>query len=130
MNSASFLANIIGVLSLIALIAVIYPSLVDVFKINLKYKQEILKISQIGLLLTTTLGLIHGLLMTQGGNVDFYDLNTYWVYLGGVFLFNLVVFLAFSFSQLKSDIKRLNYFNYAILFLLVCHIGQKLMFQI
>ena len=68
--------------------------------------------------------------MTQGGNVDFYDLNTYWVYLGGVFLFNLVVFLAFSFSQLKSDIKRLNYFNYAILFLLVCHIGQKLMFQI
>jgi len=130
MNSANFLANVVGILSFIALIAVIYPSLIDLFKINIKYKQEILKISQLGLLATISLGLMHGLLMTQGENIDFYDLNTYWVYLGGVFLFNLVVFLAFSFSQLKSDIKRLNYFNCAVLFLLVCHIGQKLIFQI
>lgn len=130
MNIATFLANAIGILSFIALIAVIYPSLLDLFRINVKYQQGLLKISQIGLLVTTSLGLTHGLLMTQAGNIDFYDLNTYWVYLGGVFLFNLVVFLAFSFSQLKSDLKRLNYFNYAVLFLLVCHIGQKFIFQV
>lgn len=130
MNVASFLANLIGILSFIALLAVIYPSLIDLFKIDIKYKKGILKISQIGLLVTTSLGLMHGLLMTQGGNIDFYDLSTYWVYLGGVFLFNLVLFLTFSFSQLKSDVKKLNYFNYAILFLFVCHIGQKLIFQI
>jgi len=123
-----FLANIFGLLSVIAIIATIYPSLLNIFQKNIKHQRLILKFSHIGILFTTSLGLIHGLLMTQSAEIDFYNLNTYWIYTGGVFLFNLVVFLAFTFPQIKSDIKKLSYFNYAVLLLLVCHVGQKIIF--
>ncbi len=127
MNSI-FLANIVGLLSVVAIIASTYPTLLNLFSKNIKYKKLILKFSQIGLLFTISLGLIHGLLATQNAGIDFYNLNTYWIYAGGVFLFNLVIFLAFTFPQIKSDINKLNYFNYALLLLLVCHIGQTIIF--
>ena len=128
MNNPTFVANTVGILSFIALITVIYPSFINIFKKKSDRQILALKISKIGLLSTISLGLIHGLLMTQGNDIDFYNLNTYWIYAEGVFLFNLVVFLAFAFPQIRSDIKKLNYFNYAVLLLLVCHVGQKIIF--
>lgn len=128
MNNLIFTANTLGILSLITAIAFVYPSLVDIFKVNIKHQQLTKSFFQWVLLLTISLGLIHGLLMTQQANIDFYDLNTYWIYAGGIFLFNLLVFLAFTFPQLKLEPRKVNYFNYAILFLLVCHVGQKIMF--
>ena len=128
MNNPTFVANTVGILSFIALITVIYPSFINIFKKKSDRQILALKISKIGLLSTISLGLIHGLLMTQGNDIDFYNLNTYWIYAEGVFLFNLVIFLAFAFPQIRSDIKKLNYFNYAVLLLLVCHVGQKIIF--
>lgn len=128
MNNPTFVANTVGILSFIALITVIYPSFINIFKKKSDRQILAFKISKIGLLSTISLGLIHGLLMTQGNDIDFYNLNTYWIYAEGVFLFNLVVFLAFAFPQIRSDIKKLNYFNYAVLLLLVCHVGQKIIF--
>ena len=128
MMNLTFIANTIGILSLITAIASIYPSLVNILKTNTKREQLKSNIYQLGLLSTISLGLIHGLLMTQRTNIDFYNLNTYWIYAGGVFLFNLFVFLAFAFPQLKTDLKKLNFFNYAILLLLVCHVGQRIIF--
>ena len=122
------IGNAFGILSLITAIAIVYLSLINIFKSDFKYQRSILNISQFGILLTVCLGLIHGLLMTQKSDIDFYSFNTYWVYAGGLFLFNLVVFLAFTFSQIKSDIKKLNYFNAAVLLLLACHVGQKIIF--
>lgn len=122
----NFVANTLGILSLIASIAVVFPTVINIFKITFARKRLTLQISYLGLLLAITLGLIHGLLMTQRIDINFYNLETYWEYAVGLFVFNLFVFLAFVFPQLKSDIKKLNYLNYAVLLLLTCHIGQKI----
>ena len=79
-------------------------------------------------MLTISLGLIHGLLMTQRADIDFYNLNTYWLYAEGVFVYNLFVFCIFAFSQLKSELKKLNYFSYAALFSILCHPVPKIIF--
>ena len=128
MINLNFTANTIGILSLITAIAFVDSSLADIFKVDIRHQQLKTFLSRWALLSTISLGLIHGLLMTQRNNIDFYNLNTYWMYAGGVFLFNLFVFLGFTFPQLKTDQKKRNYFNYAILFLLVCHVGQKIIF--
>ena len=79
-------------------------------------------------MLTISLGLIHGLLMTQRADIDFYNLNIYWLYAEGVFVYNLFVFCIFAFSQLKSELKKLNYSSYTALFLILCHPVPKIIF--
>ena len=121
----SLTANILGILSLIASLTAISPTLINLFKFSWKNKRAIWQIARIGVMATVCLGLIHGLLMTQQEGINFYEMNTYWVYAGGLFAFNLFVFWAFMFPELKSDTKRLNYLTYGALFLLACHIGKQ-----
>ena len=122
----SLTANILGILSLIASLTAISPTLINLFKFSIINKRLMWQIARMGLMATICLGLIHGLLMTQQEAINFYEMNTYWVYAGGLFAFNLFAFWAFMFPELKSDNKRLNYLTYGALFLLVCHVGQQL----
>lgn len=122
----SFTANTLGIVSLIASLIAISPTLINLFKCSIRNKKVIYKIARIGLMATVCFGLTHGLLMTQQDNINFYDLNTYWVYAGGLFTFNLFAFWAFMSAELKSDTKKLNYLSYGALFLLACHLGQQL----
>ena len=122
----SLTASSLGVLSLIAAIVAIFPSLINLFKLSIKNKKLIGQITRIGLMSTVCLGLIHGLLMTQQDNINFYEINTYWVYAGGLFSFNIFALIAFMYTELKLDTKKLNYLSYGALFLLACHIGQHL----
>ncbi|MCC0176935.1 hypothetical protein I4641_08075 [Waterburya agarophytonicola K14] len=129
MLNPNSIAHTVGVLSLVTSLTILFPTLVNTFKITTSNSNRLtLKISHLGILLTICLGLIHGLLITQNTNIDFYKINTYWIYGGGLFVFNLLIFLAFTFSELKRDLKKLNYFNYAVLLLLVCHVGTKIIF--
>ena len=125
MISLNFVANSVGILSLTTSVAVLYPTLIKIFKINLNCRRSILCIFRYGLLLTISLGLIHGLLMTQNTNTNFYDLSTYWTYASGLFVFNLFVFLAFV-PELRFNFNKIDYLNYAALILLACHVGQKI----
>ena len=128
MNDLNLIANTLGILSLLASIVALSPTLVSLFKRRCKFKKLLLRLARIGIMLTVSLGLSHGLLTTQKTNIDFYQIETYWMYAGGLFAFNLFAFLAFSFAQLKSDSKKLNYFTLSALFLLACHVGQQLVF--
>ena len=128
MVNPNLIANTAGILSLVSSTAVLSPTFFNLFQRNLNRKQLILDISRFSLLLSISLGLIHGLLMTQTTNINFYNFNTYWIYGGGLFVFNFFVFFAFTFSELKRDFKKFNYFNCALLLLLLCHVGQKIIF--
>ena len=128
MNNLNLIANTLGILSLLASIVALSPTLVSLLKRRFKFRNSLLKLARIGIMLTLSLGLSHGLLMTQKTDIDFYQLETYWMYAGGLFAFNLFAFLAFSFAELKSNSKKLNYFTLGALFLLACHVGQQLVF--
>ena len=125
MFQPNLIANTVGIFSLIGAIAVVYPTANYTFLGASRQNRRCFKISYFSLLITICLGLIHGLLMTQSTGIDFYNLNTYWAYAVGLFAFNLLIFLALTFSELKRDLSKLNCFNYAVLFLLLLHIGQK-----
>ena len=124
MANINYAANIFGFISLFVFAIAISPSLINLFKIPYKHKRAILQTGRYGLLCAVCLGLAHGLLMTQQDNINFYDLNTYWIYAVGLFAFNLLVFLVFMYTELKSDLKKLNYLSYAALLLLAIHVGQ------
>ena len=127
MINLNLVANTLGILSLMSSIIAFSPSLLRLDKKTHIQKKYLLKLAHRGLLVTICLGLIHGLLTTQREKIDFYNLNTYWIYAEGLFSFNLLVFLAFTFTEFKSDLKKLSYFSYGALFLLIFHIGQQIM---
>ncbi|MEL6495391.1 MAG: hypothetical protein AAFQ41_09745 [Cyanobacteria bacterium J06623_7] len=124
----SFFANILGACSLGAFAIAVLPTLGSIFKSLSRRRRQIRQIARYSLLICVCLGLSHGLLMTQQHNIDFYDLGTYWTYAVGLFAFNLLVFIAFMYGELKSDGHKLDYFCYGALTLLVCHVGQQFVF--
>jgi len=128
MINSNSIANTAGILSLLSSIAMFSPTLIDLFRVNFNRQRLAANISRFSLLLTISFGLAHGLLTTQNVNIDFYSIDTYWIYAGGVFVFNLFVFFAFTFSELKRDSTKLNYISYAALLLLICHVGQTIVF--
>lgn len=127
MININLIAHTLGILSLVSSMIAFYPSLIGLCKKTYRQKRALLRFAHLGLMLTVCLGLIHGLLMTQNTNIDFYSINTYWAYGVGLFTFNIIVFIAFTFSELKSNFKKLNYFSYGAMLLLVFHIGQLIM---
>ena len=126
MLQPNLIANTIGIFSLLGAIAVVYPTATHTLKKANRQNKISFRTSYFSLLITICLGLIHGLLTTQITNIDFYNLGTYWVYAVGLFAINLLIFLALTFSELKRDLQKLNYFNYAVLSLLLLHVGQKI----
>lgn len=124
----NFTANILGVFSLLAFTVAISPTLMNFLKLLPKPTRIIFNTAHYALLVTVCLGLIHGLLMTQQDNINFYELNTYWVYAAGLFTFNILAFLAFMYTEFKADLKKLNYLSYGALLLLAFHVGQQIIF--
>ena len=127
MIALNLTANTLGILSLISSIVAFSPCLVSLFGKRHSYQRKLLQTARVGLIITVCLGLIHGLLTTQIDSIDFYNINTYWIYAAGLFAYNLIAFLAFTFAELKSDYKKLNYLSYSALLLLIFHVGQKIL---
>lgn len=121
MFTTDFIANSFGIIAFGSCIVAFLPTITSLIKNYLPNKKSILKLANIGLLFGIFFGLVHGLLMTQNLDIDFYSIKTYWVYGAGLFTLNLLIFLALEFKELKLDSKKLNYFTYAGLFLIVCH---------
>lgn len=122
----SWTANLLGVSALIGFVVAFYPVIANILKKNLHYKKLIPRRSQLTLITTIFLGLIHGLLMTQKNNIDFNQITTYWTYAEGLLTLNLLIFFAFTFSELELNLKKITYFTYAVLFFLGCHIWQEI----
>lgn len=127
MIETNLIATTTGILSFLSSFSVICLTLIYISQKNVNCKKLVFNIYHIGLLLTIFLGLIHGLLTTQITNIDYYKIDTYWIYAGGLFVFNLFIFIAIAFPELKHNLKKLNYFNYVVLLLLIFHVGQKIM---
>lgn len=121
MFSTDFIGNSFGIIALGSCLVAFSPTIVSSSKKYLPHKKSILNLANIGLLFSIFCGLVHGLIMTQKTEIDFYSIKTYWVYGAGLFTLNLLIFLALEFKELKLDFKKLNYFTYAGLFLVVCH---------
>lgn len=124
LNDVNLLANSLGILSLIGSSCILFPAIVYKQK-NEKNHKNNLSIVRYALVITIFLGLVHGLLMTQKEDIDFYNLNTYWVYAEGLLTFNLLIFMALVFDEFKNNFKKLIYLSYAALFLLGCHVWQQ-----
>ena len=128
MIGTNSIANIAGVSSLLSSFAVIYPTFIHLFQNNISHRKLFSKIYYVSLLITICLGLIHGLLATQLTNIDYFNIYTYWIYAGGLLVFNLFVLIAIAFPELKHNLKKFDYLNYAVLLLLIFHVGQKIMY--
>lgn len=125
-SNISSLANYLGILALICCVLACLPAIAAVFTFFISDRLNIILIARHSLIAAIFLGLVHGLLMTQKLEIDFYDLNTYWVYAAGLFSLNLLILIAFSFTNFKNNLKKLIYFTSAALFLLICHIWQQI----
>lgn len=125
-NSIIWLSSPLGILSLFFFCLAFLPNTIKFLKIFINKINWIKKATSLGLTITIFLALIHGLLMTQKEEIDFYNLKTYWIYAEGIVTFNLLIFFAFSLRELNLDSKKLSYLTYAILFLLGCHVWDKL----
>lgn len=122
-----WMANCLGILSLLGFTLALSPVIANLA--NYQYgDRRILSIaSKWGLLIAIFSSLSHGLLMTQKNNINFYDLKTYWSYAEGILTLNLLIILAFSFNEIKSNQKRFIYFVYVSLFLVACHLSTAIL---
>ena len=120
-------ADYLGYLSVLGITIASYPTLSSIYhKQHSNNKNLFSTITRWGLIITISTALSHGLLMTQKENINFYDLKTYWIYGEGLLTLNLIVFLAFSFSELKLDFKKFVYLIYALLFFMGCHLSATI----
>ena len=121
----NLLAKSLGILSLVGSGFAFFPTIIKIFKFYRQHQESIATVARFSLIATIFLGLLHGLLTTQKENINFYDLNTYWVSAEGLLALNLLILLAFTFPDIKQNLNKLTYFTYAALFLLGCHVWQQ-----
>ncbi len=121
-TNLNWIANCLGILSLLGFSLVFFPEIANILNYKHNNNRVIFTAAYWGLIIAIFFGLSHGLLMTQKDNINFYDSKTYWTYAEGLFTFNLLIFLAFSFSKIKLNLKKFSYFTCALLFLLGCHL--------
>ena len=119
-------ANFLGILSLLAVAIAMSPILINLFKLPVMCQRSLWQAARFGLMFAVCVGLVHGLLMTQQENIDFYNLDTYWIYAVGLFTFNLLAMIALMYGELKLEPKKLNYLSCGALLLLAFHLGQRL----
>lgn len=124
-NSIIWLSDSLGFLSLFFFCLAFLPNIIRLLKIYINKVNWLKKITSLGLTITIFFALVHGLLMTQKEEIDFYSLKTYWIYAEGIVAFNLLTFFAFNLRELSLDKKKLSYLLYAVLFLLGCHIWDN-----
>ena len=133
MNTAP-IANFYGFLALSSYIATLLPTTMrivfpqtkktDLVKFLLKYRR------QIGLI-AFIFALAHGFLLIRKRNFDFFDLQTYWIYIQGVVTFVIFTLLAitsnnWSIKKLRENWKKLHSLTYLAMFLLTWHVWDKM----
>ena len=124
-NIDLLIASSCGTLAVMGSIMAFLPIIINAIKIFIDWK-FIIKLARIGSAIAISLGLIHGLIETQKQAIDFYDLQTYWIYADGLFTLNILVYFSFSLADISINIKKITYLTYASLFLLGCHVWQYL----
>lgn len=128
MTNTDWIAHCLGFLSLLGCLLIFCPVIAIVFDNKRSDRQMFLKLAKWGAIITVAAGLSHGLLTTQQDNIDFYDLKTYWTYAEGLLTFNLLIYLVLSFNEIKLNFKRYIYFIYALLFFVVAHLSETLVY--
>ncbi len=128
------LANFFGFLALISYIATLLPTILRIVFPQIR-NTEICKLlrkhrRQIGLI-AFVLALAHGWLLIAKRNIDFFDLDTYWVYIQGVATLLIFTLLAvtsnnWSMRKLKCNWKKLHSLTYLAMFLLAWHVWDKM----
>lgn len=134
MLETSPLANHLGFLALISYIITLLPTILKVVfprtkkteipKLLLKYRRQIGVVAFL-------FALGHGVLLIRKRNFDFFDLQTYWIYVQGVVTFIIFTLLTFtsnnwSMKKLKKNWKKLHELTYLAMFLLVWHVIDKM----
>ncbi|NES73327.1 MAG: iron reductase, partial [Okeania sp. SIO2D1] len=73
----------------------------------------------------------HGMLLVSKRNFDFFDIQTYWIYIQGVVTFIIFTLLTitsndWSIKRMKKKWKKLHELTYLAMFLLVWHVIDKM----
>lgn len=128
------LANFFGFLALISYITTLLPTILRIVFPQTR-KTKIRKLlrkhrRQIGLI-AFALASAHGWLLIAKRNIDFFDLDTYWVYIQGIATFLIFTLLAvtsnnWSMRKLKCNWKKLHSLTYLAMFLLAWHVWDKM----
>ncbi|MGJ5631386.1 ferric reductase-like transmembrane domain-containing protein [Nostoc sp. CALU 1950] len=128
------LANILGFLALASYIVTLIPT---IFRIVFPQTKEtgipqwLLKRRRNIGLIAFFLALGHGFLMVQKRNFDFFDINTFWIYIQGVSTFIIFTLLSitsnnWSVKKLKKNWKQLHKLTYVAMIILIWHIWDKM----
>ena len=128
------LANFLGFLALSNYVATLLPTILRIVFPQIK-KSNIVKLlfkyrRQIGLI-AFVFALAHGYLLVKKRNFDFFDLQTYWIYIQGIATLIVFTLLAitsnnWSMRKLKRNWKKLHSLTYLAMFLLTWHIWDKM----
>lgn len=128
------IANLLGFLALSSYIITLLPTILriafpktkktKIFKFLLKYRR------QIGLI-AFVFAFAHGFLLVKKRNLDFFDLQTYWIYIQGIATFLIFTLLAitsnnWSIKKLKRNWKKLHSLTYLAMFFLAWHVWDKM----
>jgi len=128
------LANYLGFCALVCYIVTLLPTILRIVfprtkktglpRLLLKYRR------QIGVT-AFLFALVHGLLLVNKRNFDFFDIQTYWIYLQGVATFIIFTLLTitsnnWSVKKMKKNWKKLHELTYLAMFLLVWHVISKM----
>jgi len=133
MDSAP-MANVWGFLALTGYILTLVPSIFRVVFPVIKKSPLIKKIlkyrRQIGVI-AFAFSVLHGFILVEKRSLDFFDLQTYWIYIQGVITFAIFTLLAitsnnWSVKKMKKNWKKLHSLTYFAMFLLIWHVIDKM----
>lgn len=126
-NWAGFSAALLYVVTLLpTILRVVFPST----KTTGIPKKLLIQRRLLGII-AFLLSVIHGYWLISKRELDFLDLQTYWVYCQGIFTFLIFALLAitsndWSVKKLKKNWKKLHKLTYLAMFLLLWHVIDKM----
>ncbi len=127
-------ANYLGLFALVCYVITLLPTTLRIVfpstkktelpKLLLKYRR------QVGII-AFVFALLHGVLLVLKRNFDFFDIQTYWIYVQGVVTFIIFTLLTitsndWSIKKMKKNWKKLHELTYLAMFLLVWHVIDKM----
>jgi sulfoxide reductase heme-binding subunit YedZ len=129
------LANILGFLALISYVLTLLPTILRIVFPKTKQigiPQLLLKRRRLLGILAFCLACAHAFILVKKRNFDFFDLQTFLIYIQGVTTFTIFTLLAitsndWSVKKLKKNWKRLHELTYLAMFLLTWHIWDKML---
>lgn len=128
------LANLLGFLALISYVITLLPTLLRIVFPRTKttgLPQWLLKRRRLIGIVAFLFALLHGYLLVEKRQLDFFDPKTFWIYLQGISTFIIFTLLAitsndWSVKKLKKNWKQLHKLTYVAMFLLTWHVWDKM----